>query len=244
MAGKGPAHDDVRTALTAQYGVLVGALAELDPSGPTDCAGWTVADLESHLALTARSLAGIAAYGSTGPADGGGVADWAARLPALAAETDRSTKAERLALAPHADAATAALVQYGEDTVVEQLTGRHTLKEAALFRLVEAVVHGLDAGITPDRRALKIVVKELARAFADAHPGRTVELRVPPYAAVQCLTGPRHTRGTPPNVVEAAPVAWVRVATGRQSWAELVRDGSIRASGERADLSAFLPLLT
>jgi hypothetical protein len=112
----------------------------------------------------------------------------------------------------------------------------------ALGRLVDAVVDGLDRGVEPDRQALKLVVRLLARAFAERHPGRTVEVRVPPYAAVQCLEGPRHTRGTPPNVVEADPLAWVRVCTGRAAWAELVRTGRIRASGDRSDLSSLLPL--
>jgi hypothetical protein len=87
------------------------------------------------------------------------------------------------------------------------------------------------------------VVRELTRGFAELHPGKSVELRVPPYAAVQCLEGPRHTRGTPPNVVEAQPLAWIRVSTGREAWADLLRTGRITASGERSDLSELLPLL-
>lgn len=138
----------------------------------------------------------------------------------------------------------AAFAGAAEDKVVEQRTGRHTLKDAAVFRLVEAVVHGLDAGIAPHPGALKIVVKELARALADRHPGKSVEVRIPPYAAVQCLEGPRHTRGTPPNVVEADPVAWVRVCAGRESWADLIRTGCITASGERSDLTSVFPLLS
>jgi hypothetical protein len=61
-------------------------------------------------------------------------------------------------------------------------------------------------------------------------------------AAVQAVAGPRHTRGTPPNVVETDPVTWVRLATGRLGWAEAVRSGTVRASGARADLAAYLPL--
>jgi hypothetical protein len=70
-----------------------------------------------------------------------------------------------------------------------------------------------------------------------------VEVRVPPYAAVQCVEGPRHTRGTPPNLVEMDPVTWVRLATGQTSWADAVASGAVRASGVRADLTAYLPLL-
>jgi putative sterol carrier protein len=66
---------------------------------------------------------------------------------------------------------------------------------------------------------------------------------VPPYGAVQCVEGPRHTRGTPPNVVETDPVTWVRLAAGKLRWAEAVAAGSVRASGVRADLSGYLPVM-
>lgn len=243
MASKGPRYLDVRVALQAQYGVLVEALTAMDPTGPTDCAGWTVADLETHLALTARGLARIAGHDTARPATGG-VSEWAGQLGGLAGELDAMTRAERLSLAPQAKAVDEALALNPEDQVVEQLTGRHTLKDAAVFRLIEAVVHGLDVGIAPDPGALKIVVKELARVLAERYPGRSVEVRVPPYAAVQCVEGPRHTRGTPPNVVETEPIAWVRLCAGRLGWSEALCDGRVRASGERADLAGFLPLLS
>ena len=99
------------------------------------------------------------------------------------------------------------------------------------------------AAAEPDRGALRVACRDLAQVLAARAPGRTVELRVPPYAAVQCVAGPRHTRGTPPNVVEVEPLSWVRLATGTLSWAEAVRDGRVRASGERSDLSGHLPLV-
>jgi putative sterol carrier protein len=67
---------------------------------------------------------------------------------------------------------------------------------------------------------------------------------VPPFIAVQAVPGPRHTRGTPPNVVETDPVTWLRLATGRVSFTEAVAAGDVRASGNRADLTPYLPLLT
>jgi len=73
-------------------------------------------------------------------------------------------------------------------------------------------------------------------------PGRSVELRVPPHVAVQCIEGPRHTRGTPPNVVETDAATWLRLASGATSWADAVAEGTVVASGNRADLSAHLPL--
>ena len=236
-----PALEDVRAALQAQYAVLVHGFASLDPAGPTDCEGWTVADLETHVTITARGLARASANPVTAPTTGG-IAAWTEATPALAEVADAGAKAERLQLKDFAAAAVAALDD--DSKVIEQVTGGHGLVDAGVFRVVEGVVHGLDAGIAPDRGALKLVVKQLASAFATRHPGKAVELRVPPYTAVQCVEGPRHTRGTPPNVVECDPVAFVRVMTGRESWADVTRDGRVRASGERADLSPLLPLLS
>ena len=84
----------------------------------------------------------------------------------------------------------------------------------------------------------------LAEILAAQAPGRSVEVRVPPFVAVQAIDGPRHTRGTPPNVVETDPVTWLRVATGRVPFAAAVADGTVRASGNRADLSDHLPVLS
>jgi hypothetical protein len=106
--------------------------------------------------------------------------------------------------------------------------------------LVDAVLAAYDAGAEPERAALRLAVKLLLDRLATGAPGRSVEVRVPPYAAVQCVEGPRHTRGTPPNVVETDPKTWILLATGRLTWDE-ARD-RISASGARADLSAFLPL--
>ena len=99
------------------------------------------------------------------------------------------------------------------------------------------------AAAEPERVALRTVCRALAQELAAQVPGRTVELRVPPYAAVQCVPGPRHTRGTPPNVVEVQPLVWVRLAVGALTWDEAARDGRLAASGERSDLSEHLPLV-
>ena len=88
----------------------------------------------------------------------------------------------------------------------------------------------------------RYAVRLLARSLASRAPGRSVELRVPPHVAVQCVEGPRHTRGTPPNVVEVEPLAFLDLAFGVLGWDEAVARGSVRASGERADLRAWLPL--
>ena len=94
----------------------------------------------------------------------------------------------------------------------------------------------------PSRAVLGAAVKTSARWLAQQVPGRSVELRVPPHVAVQLVPGPRHTRGTPPNVVETDAATWLRLATGTTTWAAAVADGAVTASGNRADLSAYLPL--
>ncbi|WP_369139363.1 sterol carrier family protein [Modestobacter versicolor] len=94
----------------------------------------------------------------------------------------------------------------------------------------------------PPRAVLGAAVKTSARWLSQQVPGRSVEVRVPPFVAVQCVPGPRHTRGTPPNVVETDAATWLRLAGGRLSWADAVATGSVVASGNRADLSEYLPL--
>ncbi len=87
-----------------------------------------------------------------------------------------------------------------------------------------------------------MLTKHFLAVLAERAPGRSVEVRVPPYAAVQAIEGVRHTRGTPPAVVETDAATWLDLATGELTWAEAVGSGRIRASGERADLTAHLPL--
>jgi hypothetical protein len=94
----------------------------------------------------------------------------------------------------------------------------------------------------PPRAVVGAAVKTTARWLAQQVPGRSVELRVPPHVAVQCVPGPRHTRGTPPNVVETDAATWLRLATGDLTWDAAVAAGEVAASGNRADLSPHLPL--
>ncbi|MGK5442783.1 sterol carrier family protein [Micromonospora sp. URMC 105] len=107
---------------------------------------------------------------------------------------------------------------------------------------VAAALSALDEGRTPERPVYREAVRALLTALAERAPGRSVEVRVPPYGAVQCLPGPRHTRGTPPNVVEMDPPTWLALATGRLSWTQAVTEGRVRVSGNRADLSEHLPV--
>lgn len=90
---------------------------------------------------------------------------------------------------------------------------------------------------------LRLLTKHLLALLVAEAPGGAVEVRVPPYAVAQCVGGTRHTRGTPPAVVETDPTTWVALAVGDLSWAEATSSGRLRASGERSDLSPLLPLL-
>jgi hypothetical protein len=94
--------------------------------------------------------------------------------------------------------------------------------------------------VTPHER--RLLVKHYLAVLQERAPGSSVEVRVPPYSAVQAVAGVRHTRGTPPAVVELDADTWIRLALGELSWADADREGRLHASGERADLTAYLPL--
>lgn len=99
--------------------------------------------------------------------------------------------------------------------------------------------------MTPDapRTVRATAVRYLLEELAERAPGNSVEVRVPPFGAVQCVPGPRHTRGTPPNVIEMDPETWLAVATGVLAWDDAIADARIIASGSRAVLDGLLPLV-
>lgn len=105
----------------------------------------------------------------------------------------------------------------------------------------DAAVEAALAGAT-GRDVTATAVRYLLQRLADFSPGTSVEVRVPPFGAVQVIQGPRHTRGTPPNVVELPAPLWIAVATGGTPWAEAVGGGSVAASGTRADLGGHVPV--
>ncbi|MBA3906887.1 MAG: hypothetical protein H0X35_09430 [Pseudonocardiales bacterium] len=108
---------------------------------------------------------------------------------------------------------------------------------------LSVVLAWLDGGQAPDRLVQRAAVKESLAALAAIAPGHSVEVRVPPFGAVQCVSGPRHGRGTPPNVVEADPRTWLGLVTGRVSWNDALRTGRLSASGTRTgEVRALLPL--
>jgi hypothetical protein len=104
------------------------------------------------------------------------------------------------------------------------------------------VLEWLTGGPAPERSVLRAAVRESLAELATAAPGRSVEVRVPPLGAVQCISGPRHGRGTPPNVVEADPRTWLALVAGHTTWADALAAGTLRASGSRAgEVEAHLP---
>ncbi len=97
-----------------------------------------------------------------------------------------------------------------------------------------------EASLDQIATAVRYTLQQLGAEF----PGHTLEVRVPPYGAVQCVEGPRHTRGTPPNVVEMSPETWLSLATGSVSWADALSTNLVSASGTRASLDGMVPLLS
>jgi hypothetical protein len=95
----------------------------------------------------------------------------------------------------------------------------------------------------PESVDLRLLTCHFLALLERAHPGRSVEVRIPPIAAIQCVAGARHTRGKPPAVVETDPETWVRLAAGDLPWSAAVAAGRVRAYGERSDLSTVLPIV-
>jgi uncharacterized protein (TIGR03083 family) len=215
--------------------------------------GWRVADLVGHLEMCAAAPVRRLAEPALPKAETD-VASYLLFLPAAAVDIDVRTRELTGDATP---AQLRARVRQAVDELRAGLGGADLarpiptrlapmrLDDFLVTRCVEGVVHGLDLDpeVDPDPVALKIATKALLAALVVKAPGRSVEVRVPSVAAVQCVDGPRHTRGTPSNVVETDPVTWVRLAAGRLRWADAVADGRLTASGERSDISGLLPLL-
>jgi hypothetical protein len=107
---------------------------------------------------------------------------------------------------------------------------------------VQAVRAAYLVGQTPDRAQAKGAVKATLAALVERAPGRSVEVRIPPFAAVQAVAGHTHRRGTPAAVVEMDAATWIALACGDLTWQEGVSSGRVHASGERSDLGEWLPL--
>lgn len=216
--------------------------------------GWTVRTLVGHLV---GSRAGLAEYLTTtaaGPATplagyvrayAPAAADITAASAAAAADLSVGEMLARLR-------EPVAVPDLADGALVAGPRGVITALDFVRSRTVDLVVHCDDLtrsfpgrGPVPLLRpALATTTRTLAEILAAQAPGRSVEVRVAPFIAVQAVPGPRHTRGTPPNVVETDPVTWLRVATGREPFAAAVVRGAVRASGNRSDLTDYLPVLS
>lgn len=253
-------------ALLEQIGAVRDWLAELaeeDFAAPSVLDGWDVRDLLGHLLIVYRGVSDALAQPDRGrPIP---LADYVQAYRPRAAATSA-------AAAQSVQAMTGAQVLAELDAAVEKLTaalgpgplpppvvlaprGPLAVDDFVASRIIEVVVHGDDLSrslpgrepIRQHRDALGRCSRTLAGILADRHPGRSVEVRIPPYAAVQCGVGdpgPTHTRGTPPNVVETDAITFLRLATGRSTWSEAMQTGQVHASGLRADLSTVLPLMS
>jgi hypothetical protein len=127
------------------------------------------------------------------------------------------------------------------------MPARRDANPEATVAAVHAVAPWLsdETAAAPDRAAIAAAVRLTARTLAGLAPGASVEVRIPPFVAVQCISGPRHTRGTPPNVVETDPRTWLRLVTGLLDVDEAANRGALRLSGSRAgEIAAWLPLVT
>ncbi|MFF9013046.1 sterol carrier family protein [Streptomyces sp. NPDC014870] len=245
-----------RAAVLAQFGNVRTAVEALTPEqldGPTRLGQWTVRDLAAHMTMAVGAVArALGEPEPTGPELT--LLDWPPATATAAARIDEDTRAIDSADLPGLFARTAALYEESvagvpDERLVPMRFGAMRLADFLVTRAVELVVHtddlnaatGLDVPI--DRHALATCTRLLADALAVKAPGGAVEVRIPPFAVVQCVEGPRHTRGTPPNVVETDPLTWLRLATGRARWAEELDAARVGASGERADLGGLLPLM-
>ncbi|MEU8466677.1 sterol carrier family protein [Streptomyces sp. NPDC029006] len=249
-----------RAAVFAQLGTVRAAVRGLDPGQlalPTRLGDWTVRDLIAHIGMAVTAVH-RALDRPAPPKQDVRVAEWPFATAAAAgaiADSARNLAADRPDLDAYLteaeDGLRALLAAHAGSRLLETDAGAMPLDDYLVTRAVELVVHTDDLNaavpgleVPYDRQALAAATRLLADALAVKAPGGSTEVRVPPYAVVQCVEGPRHTRGTPPNVVETDPLTWIRLATGRLSWADALAGAKVGASGERADIGGLLPVMS
>ncbi|SMF85703.1 maleylpyruvate isomerase family mycothiol-dependent enzyme [Streptomyces sp. Amel2xC10] len=249
-----------RAAVLAQLGNVRAGVAGLSGEqlgGATRLKGWTVRELVAHIGMAVTAVHRALELPEPSRADAV-LLDWPFATVDSAPAIDGFTR-DLVERHPDLDAYLAGIERslpelldaYPGSRLLQTNAGALSLADYLVTRTVELVVHtddlnaavpGLD--IPYDRQALAAATRLLADALAVKAPGGATEVRIPPYAVVQCVEGPRHTRGTPPNVVETDPLTWLRLATGRVSWGRALGEAKVAASGERADLGALLPLMS
>jgi uncharacterized protein (TIGR03083 family) len=257
MAGVTTQVDD----FLAQTSVLADWLDELgenDFAQPSALDGWNLRTLLGHVVLMQVGLGRRLAQPTDEPA--APLGEYVTRYRPAVNEIAESTRdtvgdytaAELLTQLRDGEPVRTAAAGVDGKTVVAGGRGPVTAGDWVRTRMVEVAVHCDDfSRSTPEREpvplrrdVLAMAVRTTAEALAEQAPGRSVEIRIPPFIAVQAIEGPTHRRGTPPNVVEMQPLTWLRIACGRMSFTAAVADGSIRASGPRSDISAYLPVLS
>ncbi|MET9411617.1 sterol carrier family protein [Streptomyces sp. NPDC002935] len=248
----------IRAAVLAQFGNVrdgVRALSEEQLARPAQLGDWTVRELAAHIVMAVEAVSRHLDLPAPAAKERA-LLDWPFGTAARAGNIADGTRAlaadhpDLDALYAHAEhRITEHLATAPDDRLLAVSAGAMTLADYLVTRTVELVVHTDDlnraAGtdIPFDRQALAACTRLLADTLAVKAPGASTEVRIPPYAVVQCVEGPRHTRGTPPNVVETDPLTWLRLATGRTRWKTALDDAKVSASGERADLGGLLPLM-
>jgi len=245
-----------RAAILAQLAHLDQAarnLTEPQLARPTRLGDWTVRELVAHIGMAVTAIDRALALPEP-PRQDATLLDWPFATAANARAIDEFTR--KLAQAPTDLGAVARglaekLDEHPGTRLLQTNAGAMSLGDYLVTRAVELVVHTDDlnaalpeAAVPHDRQALAAATRLLADALAHKVPGGSTEVRIPPYAVVQCVEGPRHTRGTPPNVVETDPLTWIRLATGRLSWEDALDQARLTAGGERADLTPYLPLMS
>ncbi|MEU7430350.1 sterol carrier family protein [Streptomyces sioyaensis] len=246
-----------RAAVAAQLDHVRTAVGELTAEQyalPTRLGDWTVRELVAHVSMALGSVARSLELPTPSRAEATLPEYPFASAPFAAAIDERTRElaagddpAELLTRT--ADEFERILSELPDDRLLAVRPGAMRLGDYLVTRCLELVVHSDDLAaatgtkIPYDRQALAATTRLLADALAAKAPGGSVEVRVPPFAVVQCVAGPKHTRGTPPNVVETDPLTWIRLATGRTSWAEALDAATVSASGERSDIGGYLPLL-
>jgi uncharacterized protein (TIGR03083 family) len=257
-------------ALLEQLDVLADWLSELpgdDFAGPTVLPSWDVHRLTGHLVLAAGGFADILDQALTDRRPVGQPLPAAVLVTRYRRDVEQIEQLTEARTAGRSHDQLLAELRSATDRLrillgspllpanIKTPRGPGRLAEFVRTRIVDVVVHSDDLSRSlPDRepvpigrQPMAICTRTLAGLLAEQHPGKSVEVRVPPYAAVQCGIGPEgpsHTRGTPPNVVETDPVTFLRLATGRLDWATARADAKVSASGQRADLTEILPVLT
>jgi uncharacterized protein (TIGR03083 family) len=254
----------VTAAVLVQQGEEIQAWLEQLPdasfTAPSVLPGWEVRTLIGHLVQSLRGFVRVngAAAATASPLT---PSEYVSRYTSSAAVIDAGTRETTGDLSPSqlraafGDALIAARASTPVAGVLAGPRGPIAATDWLRTRILELVVHGDDlsrsmpdlAPVGVTRAAQADSVRLLCAMLRERYPGRTVEVRVSPVAAVQIggadAAGPRHTRGTPPNVVETDPVTFVRLAAGRTNWAAAIAARTVTASGNRADLSGQLPLL-